>query len=78
MFLLLLLLYNILPNDCIKPIEMEISDSVIIFPVVQNIVACHGSGVSSQTTNPGRTRQPNPLARYIFMQQDHINMNIKW
>ncbi len=29
-----------------------------------HIVACQGSGVSSKTTNLGRTRQPNPLARY--------------
>ena len=30
-----------------------------------SIVACQGSGVSSKTTNLGRTRQPNPLAQYI-------------
>ena len=29
------------------------------------IVTCQGSGVSSKTTIPGQTRQPNPLARFL-------------
>ena len=29
------------------------------------IVTCQGSVVFSKTTNPGRTRQPNPLVRHI-------------